>query len=67
MSKFLLNKFFDIREINKEGALAFANPSFPSEIKTMEIPNFLNDKKFIKIISKLHDKCHDAVKTKNRE
>ena len=58
---------YNINEIPKQSDLLFANISFPPEIRTPKLPNFLELHSFIDEVKELFDKAHEIVKLELKE
>lgn len=53
---------YHLNEMPKRAELLFANTSFPPEIRTPELPNFLVFHPFIDEVKELFEKTHEIVK-----
>ena len=63
----------DLGAVIKQGPLAkkqrivFANYTFPESVRTLEVPSFVADERFMQLVVGLHNDAHEATKERLRQ
>lgn len=64
---FALLDYVDVYKLSKTREVCFANISFPENVRTLDVPDFIGAKDLVSVVSELAESAHERTKLRLRE